>query len=56
MSSDTGAGTPFLDTFKRGSVDRDIRLMEKDVKALTTDRNVPDVVRLAARKRLAPTK
>lgn len=32
------------------------RLMEKDVKALTTDRNVPDVVRLAARKRLAPTK
>jgi hypothetical protein len=32
------------------------RLLEKDVKALTTDRNVPDVVRLAARKRLAPTK
>lgn len=32
------------------------RLMEKDVKALTTDRNVPDVVRLAARKRLTPTK
>ena len=31
------------------------RLMEKDVKALTTDRNIPDVVRLAARKRLAPT-
>jgi hypothetical protein len=31
------------------------RLMEKDVKALTTDRNVPDVVRLAARKRLSPT-
>jgi hypothetical protein len=32
------------------------RLMEKDVKALTTDRNVPDVVRLAARRRLTPTK
>ena len=32
------------------------RLMEKDVKALTTDRNVPDVVRLAARKRLTPSK
>ncbi len=32
------------------------RLMEKDLKALTTDRNVPDVVRLAARRRLAPTK
>lgn len=32
------------------------RLMEKDVKALTTDRNIPDVVRLAARKRLTPTK
>ena len=31
------------------------RLMEKDLKALTTDRNVPDVVRLAARKRLTPT-
>jgi hypothetical protein len=30
------------------------RLLEKDMKALTTDRNVPDVVRLAARKRLAP--
>jgi hypothetical protein len=30
------------------------RLLEKDVKALTNDRNVPDVVRLAARKRLAP--
>jgi hypothetical protein len=32
------------------------RLLEKDVKALATDRNVPDVVRLAARRRLAPTK
>jgi hypothetical protein len=32
------------------------RLMERDVKSLTTDRNIPDVVRLAARKRLAPTK
>lgn len=32
------------------------RLMEKDVKSLTTDRNIPDVVRLAARKRLTPTK
>ena len=31
------------------------RLMEKDVKALTSDRNIPDVVRLAARKRLTPT-
>jgi hypothetical protein len=30
------------------------RLLEKDLKALTTDRNVSDVVRLAARKRLAP--
>jgi hypothetical protein len=30
------------------------RLLEKDVKALTTDRNVPDVVRLAARRRLVP--
>ena len=32
------------------------RLMEKDLKALTTDRNVPDVVRLAARKRLTPSR
>jgi hypothetical protein len=32
------------------------RLIEKDVKALTTDRNVPDVVRLAARKRLVPSR
>jgi hypothetical protein len=32
------------------------RLMEKDIKNLTTDRNIPDVVRLAARKRLQPTK
>ena len=32
------------------------RLIEKDVKALTTDRNVPEVLRLAARKRLAPSK
>jgi len=32
------------------------RLIEKDVKALTTDRNVPEVVRLAARKRLVPSK
>lgn len=32
------------------------RLLEKDVKVLATDRNVPDVVRLAARRRLTPTK
>lgn len=32
------------------------RLLEKDVKTLTTDRNVPDVLRLAARKRLTPTR
>jgi len=32
------------------------RLIEKDVKALTTDRNVPEVVRFAARKRLVPSK
>jgi hypothetical protein len=32
------------------------RLLEKDVKVLATDRNIPDVLRLAARKRLAPTK
>jgi hypothetical protein len=32
------------------------RLHEKEVKMLTTDRNVPDVIRLAARKRLTPTK
>jgi len=32
------------------------RLMEKDLKTLTTDRNVPDVLRLAARKRLTPTR
>ena len=31
------------------------RLHEKEVKMLTTDRNVPDVVRRAARTRLAPT-
>ena len=30
------------------------RLHEKEIKALTTDRNIPEVVRLAARKRLAP--
>jgi hypothetical protein len=30
------------------------RLMEKDIKTLTTDRNISDVVRMAARKRLAP--
>lgn len=30
------------------------RLMEKDIKSLTTDRNIPDVLRLAARRRLAP--
>lgn len=30
------------------------RLHESDVKALATDRNVPDVIRLAARRRLAP--
>ncbi|MGH6693214.1 MAG: hypothetical protein ACREF4_21305, partial [Gammaproteobacteria bacterium] len=32
------------------------RLHEKEVKMLTTDRNVPDVLRLAARKRLTPAK
>lgn len=32
------------------------RLHEKEVKMLTSDRNVPDVLRLAARKRLTPTK
>lgn len=32
------------------------RLLEKDVKALSNDRNVPDVLRLAARKRLTPSK
>lgn len=32
------------------------RLLEKDVKALANDRNVPDVLRLAARKRLTPSK
>jgi hypothetical protein len=32
------------------------RLLEKDVKALASDRNVPDVLRLAARKRLTPSK
>lgn len=32
------------------------RLLEKDVKALTTDRNIPEVLRLAARKRLTPSK
>ncbi len=30
------------------------RLLEKDVKALTNDRNVSDVVRLAAKRRLTP--
>jgi hypothetical protein len=30
------------------------RLNEKDLKLLTTDRNIPDVVRTAARKKLAP--
>lgn len=30
------------------------RLLEKDVKILATDRNVPDVIRLAAQKRLQP--
>lgn len=32
------------------------RLIEKDVKALTNDRNIPDVLRLAARKRLTPSR
>jgi hypothetical protein len=32
------------------------RLLEKDVKALANDRNIPDVIRLAARKRLTPSK
>lgn len=32
------------------------RLHEKEVKMLTSDRNVPDVLRLAARKRLTPQK
>lgn len=32
------------------------RLLEKDVKTLATDRNVPDVLRLAARKRLTPAR
>ena len=32
------------------------RLLEKDVKVLANDRNVPDVLRLAARKRLTPSK
>lgn len=32
------------------------RLLEKDVKGLTTDRNVSDVLRLAAKKRLTPSK
>lgn len=32
------------------------RLLEKDVKVLASDRNVPDVLRLAARRRLAPAR
>ena len=32
------------------------RLLEKDVKGLANDRNIPDVLRLAARKRLTPSK
>jgi len=32
------------------------RLLEKDVKALTTDRNIPEVLRLAARRKLVPIK
>jgi hypothetical protein len=32
------------------------RLNEKDLKMLTTDRNVPDVLRSAARKRIAPVR
>lgn len=32
------------------------RLLEKDVKGLATDRNIPDVIRLAAKKRLTPIK
>jgi hypothetical protein len=32
------------------------RLIERDVRGLTTDRNIPDVVRTAARKRLTPSK
>jgi hypothetical protein len=32
------------------------RLLEKDVKVLSTDRNVSDVIRLAARKRLVPSR
>jgi hypothetical protein len=30
------------------------RLYEKDVKTLSTDRNIPDALRIAARKRLSP--
>ncbi len=30
------------------------RLQEKDVKLLVSDRNVPDSIRMAARRRLAP--
>ena len=30
------------------------RLNEKDLKMLTTDRNVPDVLRTAARKKITP--
>jgi hypothetical protein len=32
------------------------RLNEKDLKALTADRNVPDVLRVAARRKIAPPK
>ena len=31
------------------------RLLEKDVKALSTDRNVPEPLRIAARRKLAPS-
>jgi hypothetical protein len=30
------------------------RLNEKDLKMLTTDRNVPDVLRTAAKKKITP--
>jgi hypothetical protein len=32
------------------------RLIEKDLRAITTDRNVPDAVRTAARRKLSPNK
>jgi hypothetical protein len=32
------------------------RLIDKDLRAITTDRNVPDVVRTAARRKLSPNK